>query len=431
MATDTFIWGAGGQKLTPSQAKARRARADAMLSNPKAADTFGGGLAAIGQALQGVALDRQATDAEAAHAVERQAIMDGLMGISDPSLNDIYSALGNETVSSDPTSMAILNALIGDEQQQAQWARQDALTADERAYNAERLAEERAYGQPALDADIAFKRAQTDALLAKPAVPLTDDQREYQMAVEQGYDGTFMDYVTGVKKAGATTVNVGGEAAAPGLGKLSTDFGYVVDPVSREPVVDPQTGLPRAAPIPGSPAAIEAERLAAAATANNAQTGQTADIVREDIERIKGIVSDAPWYSPAVGFGSGMLQMLEGSNATNVAALSETVRANIGFDRLQAMREASPTGGALGQVTERELSNLQAVMGNLSQSQSVDQFLYNLDRLGELYDGIQKKAAAYPNASQFGFTPAAPSSSGQSGAAPAGNVDDILKEYGL
>lgn len=178
------------------------------------------------------------------------------------------------------------------------------------------------------------------------------------------------------------------------------------------------------APVPGSPAAAEAEAASAAASASAAQTGTTANIVREDIGRIRDIVTNAPWFNPAVGFGSGLLQQLEGTNATNVAALSETVRANIGFDRLQAMREASPTGGALGNVTERELSNLQAVMGNLGQSQSVEQFLYNLDRLGEVYDGIISKAAAYPNAAQFGFGGVSPSSD----AAPLG-IDALLEKY--
>ena len=51
---------------------------------------------------------------------------------------------------------------------------------------------------------------------------------------------------------------------------------------------------------------------------------------------------------------------------------------SIGFDRLQAMRDASPTGGALGQVSERELSQLNASIANLRQSQSLGQFKSNL-----------------------------------------------------
>ena len=48
----------------------------------------------------------------------------------------------------------------------------------------------------------------------------------------------------------------------------------------------------------------------------------------------------------------------------------ETIKANIGFDALQAMREASPRGGALGQVAVQELMALQATLGSLDQAQS-------------------------------------------------------------
>jgi len=41
----------------------------------------------------------------------------------------------------------------------------------------------------------------------KPPTP-TDDQREYEMAKSQGYTGSFLDYLTAVKKAGASSVTV-------------------------------------------------------------------------------------------------------------------------------------------------------------------------------------------------------------------------------
>ena len=42
------------------------------------------------------------------------------------------------------------------------------------------------------------------------------------------------------------------------------------------------------------------------------------------------------------------------------------------------MRDASPTGGALGQVSERELGFLQSVFGSLDQSQSAEELAYNI-----------------------------------------------------
>jgi hypothetical protein len=52
------------------------------------------------------------------------------------------------------------------------------------------------------------------------------------------------------------------------------------------------------------------------------------------------------------------------------------------------MRQASPTGGALGSVTERELDLLQNSMGSLEQSQSKAQFLHNLRRVKNIYHDV-------------------------------------------
>lgn len=48
------------------------------------------------------------------------------------------------------------------------------------------------------------------------------------------------------------------------------------------------------------------------------------------------------------------------------------------------MRDSSPTGGALGNVTEKELALLQAVRGSLKQAQTPEQILYNLMRLNNV-----------------------------------------------
>ena len=79
--------------------------------------------------------------------------------------------------------------------------------------------------------------------------------------------------------------------------------------------------------------------------------------------------------------------------ATDLKNLLDTVKSNIGFDRLDAMRKESPTGGALGQVAVKELDFLQASLGSLKQEQSSRQLLENLKRLGERYDGLIKTLA--------------------------------------
>ena len=71
-------------------------------------------------------------------------------------------------------------------------------------------------------------------------------------------------------------------------------------------------------------------------------------------------------------------KLAPGTSSRDLEALLSTIKANIGFDELNAMRQSSPTGGALGQVSERELGFLQSVLSNLEQSQSPKQLRKNL-----------------------------------------------------
>jgi len=80
------------------------------------------------------------------------------------------------------------------------------------------------------------------------------------------------------------------------------------------------------------------------------------------------------------GFIGSQLSRVPGTPAYDLGRTLDTLLASAGFETLQEMRDNSPTGGALGSVTERELELLQATWGSLSQSQSKEQFEANLDR---------------------------------------------------
>ena len=79
------------------------------------------------------------------------------------------------------------------------------------------------------------------------------------------------------------------------------------------------------------------------------------------------------------GLKGAALGNIPGTAAFDLRANLETVLANVGFDELQAMRDASPTGGALGQVAVKEIELLQAIRGNLSANQSYAQLKKNLE----------------------------------------------------
>jgi hypothetical protein len=52
---------------------------------------------------------------------------------------------------------------------------------------------------------------------------------------------------------------------------------------------------------------------------------------------------------------------------------------------LQAMRDMSPTGGALGSIAVRELELLQSTLGSLDIGQSHDQLVRNLQAVKDHY----------------------------------------------
>ena len=86
------------------------------------------------------------------------------------------------------------------------------------------------------------------------------------------------------------------------------------------------------------------------------------------------------------GFAGAVGKKIAGTPAYNLDADVKTIQANLGFDRLQQMREASKTGGALGQVSERELELLVSSRRNLDTAQGKEQVESNLEDIKKYYE---------------------------------------------
>jgi hypothetical protein len=169
--------------------------------------------------------------------------------------------------------------------------------------------------------------------------------------------------------------------------------------------------------IPEDPAAAERaeleagkEREEAYRKAKQTQVMSTLDQVINNLDQYNtGIVGAASSNIP-------------GTSAYNLAKQIDTLKANIGFGELQAMREASKTGGALGQVSEREMAYLNSVLGSMDIGQSKEQLAQNLEN-------IKQSLTAFYNAGggQFmeGATPSMPTTSS------GGSAADMLAEYGI
>jgi hypothetical protein len=164
---------------------------------------------------------------------------------------------------------------------------------------------------------------------------------------------------------------------------------------------DPKSGhlRPVAVPVAGGTVERDATKTSQAEEAKQKQQAVYADIVTTDVDRAMDLVKKTPF--PTTGLGA-LTSAIPGTPAHNLSKLIDTIKANVGFDRLQQMRASSPTGGALGQVSENENRLLQSTIGNLEQSQSQEQFLYNMNRVKDTYldivhgPGNRPGAAAKP-----------------------------------
>jgi len=96
----------------------------------------------------------------------------------------------------------------------------------------------------------------------------------------------------------------------------------------------------------------------------------------------------------STGFAS-ISKFMPGTPARQLEESLKPILGEAAFGRLQQMRDASKTGGALGQVSERELGLLESAMGALSTSQNESQFRANLlayrKQLRESHARIQEK----------------------------------------
>lgn len=104
------------------------------------------------------------------------------------------------------------------------------------------------------------------------------------------------------------------------------------------------------------------------------------------------------WF--ATGMGAETARSIGGTTAADVQALLNTIGSNTAFDRLQKMRDESPTGGALGAVSEVELRLLRDSISSLEQGQSDTQFQASMDRIIDAYGTVLGRLEQQQNPNQ-------------------------------
>lgn len=164
-------------------------------------------------------------------------------------------------------------------------------------------------------------------------------------------------------------------------------------------------------------AAAEQEAVARARQSAMSGAEESYRLVSDAVGRARGLTS-----ATSTGVGS-LIDKLPLTDARALANEVNTIKANLGFDRLRQMREESKTGGALGQVAVKELERLESAVAGLDTGLSAPKVREQLDRVQRHYDKwlLARREAAEsegsPGTAPQGASPAA----GQGAPAPAKN----------
>jgi hypothetical protein len=164
--------------------------------------------------------------------------------------------------------------------------------------------------------------------------------------------------------------------------------------IGRIPVGYRQTNTGEIEPIPGGPTTTNLSpkeiqmREAKFPQANLAVKSfeSKSDTVLKDIERLR----NHPGLSSITGIAAGRLPGVT-AQGREALELYEKVVAGLQFKELQDMRNASPTGGALGNVSNQEGTQLRQAAGALSRVQEKGSVQNELDQIAESIRGSKSR----------------------------------------
>ena len=235
---------------------------------------------------------------------------------------------------------------------------------------------------PALSTTSSTTATRTPAL-SRGAGNMTANARGSNFAFDRTPRGEALMRIGGAMYSGALQ--------GDGLGAATREYGSIQD-ADRDRAVKEAEFLEAQRVANARQAGINARAAAKGGrgmpSAQALMYGQAALSAIERTEALVAAEKDwAPWDNTTGIFGN-LLKNFPATAANDVMANIKTIEAAVGFDRLQAMRDASPTGGALGQVSNIELDLLKSSLANLNQSQSKGAFLTNLAQVKQVYNDI-------------------------------------------
>jgi hypothetical protein len=371
-----FLWGSNGKVVTPEEVARQRRMAEALLqANAQTPQNLGEGLNAIGRALAYNSLSGRAADAEKtgrdAYTQQFDALGDSptrqqLMQLEDNGFGTqgqqsvVDTMLGNELKPKDP--LEINNQLVDPRTFKVlgDYRSPDDITGKGGGADAEKFSLNPTYYK--IGGKVLFGQLGDQGTFRETPLP---DGAEPAIPVQQLNQQT--DF-TGVDKYGRPTgssipINNADAAHDTAVGKG---------------MGEKEVALP--------------EVQAADFGALNSLDRQVGVVTQNVDKAIAQIDANPGWNT---GFVGDLASALKGTPQYDLAQTLQTIKANVGFDQLQQMRDNSKTGGALGSISDAENALLQAVNGALTQGQTAGQLKENLQLIRQLQAQVvvEKKAA--------------------------------------
>ena len=187
------------------------------------------------------------------------------------------------------------------------------------------------------------------------ATELTASQKDYFLAKKEGFEGTFMDFKQAISGVGPKEELE--------MEKLKVQ---IADLQERKQA--------------------RSEKKQELKQIKEKKTKGLVSGIDNLVGEIDKAITRTETSETATGIPGAVTATIPGSPSYNLRRNITTIKANIGFDRLQAMRDASPTGGALGNVSEREIDALQSTIAALDPNMGDAELIEALNKVKNHYN---------------------------------------------
>ena len=284
-------------------------------------------------------------------------------------LADLESATQQGLVGMEGQGRGTVNTLVRGQQEKLQ--RQAELQALPLSARLAAIQSERQATQAAKGAELGF--AQEDIQLAKQE-SAEKERSIFEIASNAAKGGATSDEINAILSSSSSS-----EALSKASPYLSTpqsisdvygngdigEYNYAVSQGYTGSLLDYQKEKKATPAEEAGPSSYSQERAI--------RTVQSVDELLSEAEANKGIFGRTAALP--------VPESLRSDAYRNFISELDTLKSNIAFNELTQMREASKTGGALGQVSDKEAQLLQSALGALQMSQSPENFIAQLKKV--------------------------------------------------